>query len=90
MSDIAKEVIIIFYIPNSINHNSLLSNTTQFPSICECSVPKLSASKWEFMDKKANSNAKALTGRESDISNNDEDWDAKTLSNKENGFSIKD
>ena len=89
MSDIAKEVIIIFYIPNSINYNSLLSNTTQFLSTCECSVPKLLASKWEFIDKEANGNTKALTSRESNISNNNKDWDIKILFSKKNGFSIK-
>ena len=50
----------------------------------------MSVSEWEFIDKEADGNAKALTGRESNISNNDEDWDAKTLSSGENGFSIKD
>ena len=42
------------------------------------------------MDGETDSNAEALTGRESDISNKDEDQDTKTLSSRENGFSIKD
>ena len=41
------------------------------------------------MDKKTNSNAKALISKESDISNKDEDQDAKTLFNRENSFSIE-
>jgi hypothetical protein len=42
------------------------------------------------MDGETDSNAEALTSRESDVSNKDEDWDAKTLSSGENSFSIKD
>ena len=42
------------------------------------------------MDRETDGNAEALTSRESDISNNNEDQDAKTLSSRENGFSIKD
>ena len=90
MLNITEEVIIIFYIPNSINHNFSFSNITQFLSTCECSVPELSASEWAFMDRETDGNAEALTGRESDISNDDEDWDVKTLSSGENGFSIED
>jgi len=42
------------------------------------------------MDRETDGNVEALTGKESDISNNNEDWDAKTLSSGENGFSIED
>jgi len=42
------------------------------------------------MDGETDGNVETLTSRESDISNKDEDWDAKTLSNGENGFSIED
>jgi len=80
MSNSAKEDIIIFYIPNSIDHNFS----------CKYSVPKFLASEWAFINGETDGNAEALTGRESDISNNNEDWDVKTLSSGENGFSIKD
>ena len=80
MLNSTKKDIIIFYIPNSINHNFSY----------ECSVPKFSASKWVFIDGETNSNVEALTGRESNISTKDKDQDAKTLSSGENGFSIED
>jgi len=79
ISNIAEEVI-IFYIPNSINYDFSLSNITQFLSTRECNVPKFLASEWLFMDRETDSNAKALTSRESDISNKDKDWDVKILS----------
>ena len=89
MLNITEEVI-IFYIPNSINHNFSLSNITQFLSTCKYSIPELLVSKQAFIDGETNGNAEALTSRESNISNKDKDQDAKILSSRENGFSIED
>ena len=80
MLNSAEGDIIIFYIPNSIDYNFS----------CECSVPEFLASEQAFIDRETDSNVEALTGRESDISNNNKDQDAKTLSSRENSFSIKD
>ena len=63
MSNSAEEDIIIFYIPNSINHNFFY----------ECNAPKFSTNEWAFIDGETNGNIKALTGRENDISIEDED-----------------
>ena len=76
----AEGDIIIFYIPNSINHDFS----------CECNVPNFSTSKQAFIDGETNGNADALTGRKSNISTKDVDQNVKTLSSKENSFSIKD
>ena len=94
MSNIAEKVI-IFYIPNSINHNFSLSNITQSPSTRECSVPESSAGEWEFMDgetdfRDGDGNPEALAGTESDFSNEDQEWDAETLYSRESGFSTED
>ena len=37
-----------------------------------------------------NSNIEALAGQESDFNNKDQEWDAETLYNRENGFSTED
>ena len=42
------------------------------------------------MDGETDGNVEALTSRESDFSNDNKDQDVKTLSSRENGFSIKD
>ena len=42
------------------------------------------------MDGETDGNVEALTSRESNISNKNKDQDVKTLSSRENGFSIKD
>jgi len=64
------------------------------PSTYKRSVPKLSASKWTFIDRETNfrnnGNVEALAGLESDFSNKDQEWDAETLYNRENSFSTKD
>ena len=58
------------------------------------SIPELSASKWIFINRETDfrddSNVKALAGLESDFSNKDQEWDAETLYNGENGFSTED
>ena len=79
MSNRAEGDIIIFYIPNSIDHNFS----------CEYNVPDFLTSKQAFINRETNGNADTLTSRESNISTKDIDQDAKTLSSKENGFSIK-
>ena len=94
MSNIAEEVI-IFYIPNSIDHSFSLSSIQQSPSTCECSVPELSASGWAFIDgetdfRDGDGNVEALTGTENDFSNKDQECDAETLFDRENDLSTED
>jgi len=77
MLNIAEEVI-IFYIPNRINYNFSLSNITQPPSTCKCSVPELPAREWVFIDgetdfRDSNNNLEALTSTESNSSDEDQE-----------------
>ena len=95
MSNIAKKVSIIFYIPNSIDYSFFLSSISQSLSTCKCSIPKLSVSGQAFINRETDfrdgdSNIKALTSTESDFSNKDQECDIETLFNSKNDLSTED
>ena len=52
----------------------------------------MSASEWAFIDRETDfrDNAKAWTSWESGLSDEDEEWDAKTMCNGENNFNTMD